>query len=249
MINSYDERRDIIILKNEKEAVDYCVEHFISTANNAINDHGFFSVALSGGSTPKAIFQLLSEKENAKKVDFTKVFLFWSDERAVPLDDPSSNYKMAMDAGLKMLVPEDQIFPMNGIADLDYSARQYEATLNEIIPDNRLDLCMLGMGDDGHTASLFPHTKALSVKDRLVVKNEVPQKQCERLTLTFDAINAAKQIVIYVLGKGKAEMVKTVFEDPLESLEFPVQAVGSKESKALWIMDAAAANLLVTKSV
>ena len=249
MINSYDERRDIIILKSEKEAVDYCVEHFISTANNAINDHGFFSVALSGGSTPKAIFQLLSEKENARKVDFTKVFLFWSDERAVSYDDPSSNYKMAMDAGLGLLVPKDQIFPMNGVADLNYNARQYEATLNEIIPDNRLDLCMLGMGDDGHTASLFPHTKALEVKDRLVVKNEVPQKQCERLTLTFNTINSAKQIVIYVLGNGKAEMVKTVFQDPLNVQEFPIQAVGTRQSKALWIMDEAACNLLFPKSV
>ncbi len=249
MINSYDERRDIVILNNEKEAVEYCVEHFISTANNAIKDHGFFTVALSGGSTPKAIFQLLSEKENAKKVDFTKVFLFWSDERAVPLDDASSNYKMAMDAGLKMLVPEEQIFPMNGVGDLDYNARQYEATLNEIIPDGRLDLTMLGMGDDGHTASLFPHTKALKVKDRLVVKNEVPQKQCERLTLTFNAINSSKQIVLYVLGNGKAEMVKTVFEAPLNVQEFPIQAVGTKESKALWIMDATAANLLFPQSV
>lgn len=249
MIHSYDDRRDVVILKSEKEAVNYCVDHFINSANDAIKDHGFFSVALSGGSTPKAIFQLLSEKENAKKVDFTKIFLFWSDERAVPLSDPESNYKMAMDAGLKTLVPQDHIFPMNGVGDLDYNARQYEATLNEIIPDGRLDLIMLGMGDDGHTASLFPHTKALSVKNRLVVKNEVPQKNCERLTLTFDAINSAKEIVLYVLGKGKAEMVKTVFQEPLNSQEFPVQQIGTKKNKALWIMDAAAGNLLFPQSV
>lgn len=247
MIKAFDTNRDLAVLKTEKEAIDFALDHFIKCANNAIKNHGFFTVALSGGSTPKAIFKVLSEKENASKVDFKKVYLFWSDERAVPLDDADSNYKMAMDAGLKALVPKENIFPMNGTGDLEKNAQEYETLIKKHCYDQRLDLCMLGMGDDGHTASLFPHTKALHINDRTVVKNEVPQKNCDRLTLTFKAINSSKSIVLYVLGKGKAEMVKTVFQTPLNIDEYPVQGVGNEKTKALYIFDEAASALLLPK--
>jgi 6-phosphogluconolactonase len=244
-IQSFDERRNIVIPGDDEHTINYCVEHFIKLANEAINHHGFFSVALSGGSTPKAIFKKLSEKENSKKVDFSKVLLFWSDERAVPSDDPESNYKMAMDAGFKTLsIPVDHIFPMDGTGNLEFNAKAYEALIDSAIPSQKFDLVMLGMGDDGHTASLFPGTKALKIQDRLVAANEVPQKKCSRLTLTYPCINQAKNIVIYVLGKGKAEKIKEVLKSKLDVNELPVQGIGTKESKALFVLDKDAAALL-----
>jgi len=241
-IIKFDDKRNIVIPGDEKQTIAFCVDHFIKIANEAIKDHGFFTVALSGGSTPKAIFNKLSEKENTQKIDFSKVLLFWSDERSVASDDSESNYKMAMDAGFKSLsIPEDHIFPMDGTGDLDFNAKAYEALIESAIPSKKFDLVMLGMGDDGHTASLFPDTKALQVKNRLVVANEVPQKSTSRLTLTFDCINQAKHIVIYLIGKNKADKIKQVLTSPEKLNEFPIQGVGKKDNKALFILDKDAA--------
>lgn len=241
-IEIFDSRRDVVILNDNTEAIDFAVEHFIHAANVAIKDHGFFSVALSGGSTPKAIFKKLCDKENADKIDFTKVLLFWGDERTVPLDDSESNYKMAMDAGFKSLVPENHIFPMIGTGDLELNAKAYDALIKSKIPTSQFDYVMLGMGDDGHTASLFPHTTALHIADKLVVANDVPQKNTSRLTLTYDCINNAKQIVIYVLGKSKATMLNTVLNSPFMPDELPIQKIGTASSKALFILDKDAAS-------
>lgn len=244
-IQNFDKRRGIIIPGKEEETIDFAVSQFIELAHEAIKDHGFFSVALSGGSTPKAIFKKLSTQENASKIDFSKVLLFWGDERAVDSSDPESNYKMAMDAGFNLLpIPKEHIFPMKGTGDLEANARAYEAEIKSVIADRPFDLVMLGMGDDGHTASLFPHTKALQVKNKLVVANEVPQKNCFRLTLTFDAINAAKHIVIYVIGKNKAAKLAEVLNSPLNQEELPIQAVGTFENKALFVLDEDAASAL-----
>lgn len=244
MIQNYDERRNIVILSDKEKAVDFAVEHFIKAANQAIKNHGFFAVALSGGTTPKAIFKKLCENENVKKVDYSKVLLFWSDERAVSKEDESSNYKMAMDAGFRSLVPEDHIFPMDGLGNLELNANAYEATIKFALPSGQFDLVMLGMGDDGHTASLFPNTEALHIKNKLVAANQVPQKNTSRLTFTFLCINLAKEIVIYVLGEEKAAIVKEVFHSPFDLNQLPVQAIGTKEHKALWILDDKSASQL-----
>lgn len=247
-IQNFDERRDILIFESTKEAIDFSVEHFIEKANFAILDHGFFSVALSGGSTPKAIFKKLCEKENSKRIDFTKVILFWSDERNVPLDDAESNYKTAMDAGFKKLnIPEDHIFPMRKTGDLEFDAKTYDGLIATILPSGQFDLVMLGMGDDGHTASLFPGTKGLEIKNRSAIVNFIPEKKSYRLSLTFECINRAKEILIYVLGGSKAEMVTKVFQNPYNQELLPVQAVGTKDNKALWILDKDAASLMVKK--
>lgn len=244
-IQKLGDKRNIAVVGNENETVDYCVEYFIKTANTAIKDHGFFTVALSGGSTPKAIFKKLSEEENAGKVDYTKVLLFWSDERNVAADNIESNYKMAMDAGFGSLpVLEDHVFPMDGTGNLEFNAKAYEALIESAMPSKKFDLVMLGMGDDGHTASLFPNTSALHVKNRLVVANDVPQKKCSRLTLTFDCINQAKNIVIYVLGKGKADMIVQVLTSKDNIDVLPIQGVGTKDHPALYILDQDAASKL-----
>lgn len=245
----FTETQTIVVPGNEEETIDVCVRHFIQAANHAIKTNGFFAVALSGGSTPKAIFKKLSAPENRDLIDYKKVFLFWSDERDVLLDDPESNYKMAMDAGFSsLLVPKEQIFPMRASENesLEKNEALYETILKNKLPNGRFDLVMLGMGDDGHTASLFPHTKALQIQNRLVVANEVPSKKSSRLTLTFKCINEAKEIVVYILGKSKAEMVKTILKSSFDPEKFPIQGVvGTQTNRPLFILDEAAASLIL----
>ncbi|MCB1135099.1 MAG: 6-phosphogluconolactonase [Chlamydiia bacterium] len=203
-------------------------------------------MALSGGSTPKAIFEGLASPEYALRVDWQHVWLFWGDERSVPPQHADSNFGMAMHAGMGRLpIPPQHIFRMHAESHIEANAAAYEALLKAELPDGRFDLVMLGMGNDGHTASLFPGTEALKVFDRWVVANPVPLLGTDRMTLTYSCINAARNIAIYVIGESKAEMLDRVLEDPYSPDLLPSQAVGTEGSKALWILDKAAGRLLL----
>lgn len=245
-VHSYDDRRDIVVPGDVAQTLAFCAEQFISVAAEAIGSRGKFSVALSGGSTPKALFQLLASSEYRSRVDWGNVQLFWSDERCVSGDDPESNYRMAMDAGFASLpIPKENIHRMPGEAkDIEAAALEYEKLIERTLPGGVFDLVMLGMGDDGHTASLFPKTHGLHAEDRWVIANFIPQKNVWRLTFTYDLINTARHIVIYVIGKGKASMVKQVLSGSFDPDHLPIQRVGTREHKALWIFDSAAAELL-----
>ncbi len=228
-IKSVDSRRDIVILPDQDETVRFSVKHFLTLANQAINDHGFFYVALSGGSTPKVIFQQLAKPEYRHEIDWSKVMLFWSDERTVPPTGLDSNYRMAMDAGFSILpVLPEHIFRFKGEIDPAKAAEDYNRIIDETVPGRQFDLVMLGMGPDGHTASLFPGTSGLEIKDRLAIANYVSQKDSWRLSFTFSLINGAKNIAFYAMGEGKAEMLKRVLgkdEDP------PLPAQTSRHSR------------------
>ncbi len=246
IIKKFDARRNIAIAGNKEASIDFAVEHFIKIANNAIKERGQFSVALSGGSTPKAIFQKLSNESNAKRIQWDKVRLFWSDERSVGPDNSESNYKMAMEAGLsKLPLKKDNIFRMKAEKDIEIHAILYEDAIKR--KAKTFDLIMLGMGDDGHTASLFPMTQALEIQDRLVVANWVPQKDTWRMSFTYPGIHHTRNIAIYVLGSGKAEMVKKVLTTTLNFEKYPIQNVGTSQCPALWILDDEAAKLLPSK--
>lgn len=242
IIQSYDKRRDIAIPGNKQTAVDFCVEHFIQKGEEAIADHDYFAVALSGGSTPNALFAALAKKENRERLPWQKVLLFWSDERCVPPDDPESNYRAAMESGLKTLpIPPENIFRMRGEEPPEIAAKNYNFLLLEEVPFETFDLMMLGMGEDGHTASLFPKTHALHTAGRLATANFVPQKNCWRLTLTYDCINGARNIVVYVLGANKADILAKVLNTHDAPDTYPIQKVGTGTSKALFILDTDAA--------
>lgn len=243
LVQGYDEQREIVIPGDEKATLQFCVNHFIEIANQAIEQQSYFAVALSGGSTPKNIFIGLASQQNRKAIDWSKVLVFWSDERSVPPDHPESNYHMAMEAGFKTLpLKSDQIFRMKAEEDIEEQAKEYERLILEKIPSKTFDLVMLGMGEDGHTASLFPKTHALHVSPpRLVVANYIPQKNTWRMTLTYECINSSMHIAIYVIGKNKAEMVKRVFTSPYNPDELPIQKVGTPQHRALWILDKGAA--------
>lgn len=242
-VQGFNETNDLMIGSSRTEAVHFSVKQFIELAQEAINKRGKFCVALSGGTTPLEIYKHISSKEYRDQIDWSKTLLFWSDERAVPPNHVDSNYRMTMEAGFNTLpIPSENIFRMMGEGDLEINAKAYEELIIKHVPDQKFDLMMLGMGDDGHTASLFPKTHGLHTKsDRLTIANYVPQKSTWRLSLTFQCINQARQIVIHVLGKNKAKMLKEVLTGPYKPDELPVQCVGTAQNKALWVLDQEAA--------
>lgn len=243
-IQNLDERRNLAVVGTTEETIQYCVEQFIELGRQAIKDHNFFAVALSGGSTPNAIYRQLSQAPYRDQLDWTKVLCFWSDERAVYPDNNESNYHNAMEAGLgKLPLLPDHIFRMEAEKDIEENAAAYDALIRLVLPSQCFDLMMLGLGEDGHTASLFPKTHALHTDNRLVVANYVPQKKVWRMSMTFECINNAKQINIYALGKNKAEIVQKTLSGPYDPDNYPVQAVGKPGHKALWILDKDAACL------
>ncbi len=247
---SFNERQQMIVPGDTQETLMYCVEQFISLAKEAIQDHGAFFVALSGGSTPKAIFEYLTSESYAHQIEWNKIHLFWSDERAAPPDHPDNNYHMAMQAGLKkMPIPKEHIHRMRAEEKIEENALSYEQEIKTTLKDHPFDLMMLGMGEDGHTASLFPHTEGLKIHNRLVIANYIPEKKTWRMSLTYDCINQAKNIVIYVLGASKKATLANIFLSPPQFEHYPIQKVGTSSHPALWIMDKAAAQELLEKEI
>lgn len=237
----FDQRRHLQIEDTEEKAIDFALEHWIHSAKQAIQQRGFFAVALSGGSTPKAIYQKLIL---SKEIDWSKIFLFWGDERSVPPTSSESNYRMAMESFQQVPIPPHQIFRMHAEENIERNAQDYEEKIKHYLGKQLFDLVMLGMGEDGHTASLFPNTKALEVEDRLVVANAVPQLKTHRMTLTFSCINQSKKIAIYALGAAKKERVSQVLESPILS-SYPSSKIGTPEHPALWILDRAAGEKII----
>ena len=239
----WDERRDLIIESNEEKALQFCADQFVEICKESIAAHNSFFVALSGGSTPKALFKLLTKPPYSTKIDWSKVHLFWGDERSVPPNNLESNFHMAMEAGFSaMPIPPSQIHRMVAEQDIEKNALDYELLIEKHLQGKGFDLIMLGMGEDGHTASLFPNTAALTVQGRLVVANHVPQKNTYRMTFTYECINAARHISIYVLGENKKEILKEALTSTTNI--YPIEKIGTKTHKATWIVDAKAASLL-----
>ena len=239
MLKSWDARRDYIIAGDVKQTIDFAVEHLVHSAQKSIQQRGRFAVALSGGSTPKAIYERLV----LEKLDWDKIWLFWSDERAVAPDHPDSNYRMAMESFQKVPIPPSQIFRMIAESDIEKHAADYEEKICHLLGNHLFDLVMLGVGEDGHTASLFPHTKSLEIEDRLVSANYISEKKTWRMTLTFACINQSFHSVIYAIGASKEFIVPKVLSAPILS-EYPASRIGTDEKKALWILDQGAAKSL-----
>lgn len=244
-VQNFDERRDIVIPGGYSETIQYCVNQFIEIANAAIGSQGYFSVALSGGNTPKAIYQGLTSAENRNKIDWSNVLLFWSDERSVPPDSTESNYHMVMEANFASLpIKKDHIFRMRAEENIEQNALEYEKLIVTNIPNKTFDVVLLGMGEDGHIASLFPMTHGLSVQNRLAIANFIPQKNTWRMTLTYDCINSSRHILLYILGKAKEKIATYALTGPYDPNMLPVQKIGTPAHRALWIMDNDAAGSL-----
>jgi len=215
--------------------------HFVAACHLAIRRHNKFSVALSGGTTPKRFYQLLATAEFSKNIPWKKVFLFWSDERFVSYTSPDSNYGMVKKTLLdKIDIPPKNIFPVPVSGDPGQNAQQYEATIKKFFNNKQpaFDWLLLGSGTDGHTASLFPNTPVLIENRKLIKQVWLHDKQSWRITFTYPLINKAKQIIFLVSGREKSAVVNAVFSKPAKKI-YPVQYVSPERS--LWIIDRPAA--------
>ncbi len=232
-------------------AADMVVNH----AATAIQTRGRFTFVLSGGSTPRLLYQKLTEPSRCDQIAWSKVHFFWGDERTVPPDDEQSNFRMANEALLSHLdIPPDHIHRLRGeAADLDAAAEQYQQTIAHVFgvsPDSEppaFDLVLLGMGGDGHTASLFPHTEALSEKKRWVVPNRVPELDTNRLTMTIPLLNRAKEVVFLVKGKDKSQRFAEVLKGPRHPEKLPSQFIHPVCGTLTWLVDQEAAREVQSK--
>ena len=230
------------IFEGPRELARAAAQTFVEEAAKSIQEKGSFAVALAGGSTPKALYELLAA-EYRDIVDWKKVHTFFGDERTVPPDHEDSNYRMAYEALLSQ-VSVGSVRRMRGELDPRKAATLYEQALRTFFGGTlRFDLVLLGIGEDGHTAGLFPSTPALDVTDRLVVENPVEKLGTVRLTLTAPAINAARRIVFLVAGEGKAGALEKILEGDTNPHEYPVKLVRPKGG-ATWMVDRAAARLI-----
>jgi len=216
---------------------------FVEEAARAIAERGRFAVALAGGSTPEATYGVLA-RNHADDVDWPNVHVFFGDERTVPPDHEDSNYRMVREALLD-LVPVGSVHRMCGELPPVEAAVSYEGDLagffGEIIPV--LDLVMLGIGGDGHTASLFPETPALRVTDHLAVANPVPKLDTTRLTLTVPVLNAARKVIFLVAGEGKADALQEILEGDADPSHYPAKLV-QPPGGPTWLVDRDAARHL-----
>jgi 6-phosphogluconolactonase len=230
-------------------------EAVVLCAVEAIRTTGRFVVALSGGSTPRRIYALLATEPHAARVDWPRVHVFWSDERCVPPASPESNYRMARESLLaRVPVPDANIHRVRGESDPVEAAAAYERELRRAFsaplgppPDSagrRFDLVLLGLGGDGHTASLFPGTDALQETTRWVVAHYVAALSTWRITLTPLVINAASHVAFIVSGAEKAAILARVIEGPLRPGDLPAQLVAPRDGRLRWLVDAAAARNL-----
>ena len=228
-------------------------EEFVKAANAAVASRGVFTVALAGGSTPKALYGLLADDPGFRaQVPWDKLRLFFGDERHVPPDNKDSNYNMAREAMFsKAPLKPEQIMRIKGEeADTEKAALEYEQTLRAYfqLKDGqppRFDLVLLGMGDEGHTLSLFPGTKGLHPPSgRLVVRNWVGKLYTERITMTAAVVNQARQVIFAVTKADKALALKAVLEGPYEPEQLPSQLMQPESGAVLWLVDPAAGSML-----
>ncbi|MGH2442247.1 MAG: 6-phosphogluconolactonase [Chloroflexota bacterium] len=238
---------EVITEPTAQELAGVAAERFIAAAHRAIDDHGMFRVALSGGNTPRALYEKLAV-ESSKSEIWDCVQVFFSDERFVPPDSTESNFHLAKTTLLSRVpIPERFVYRVATVEiPPEAAAKAYEDELRRVfavrMPDvPRFDLILLGLGEDGHTASLFPDTEALRVQDRLVVANFVSKLNTWRVTFTYPLINAAEHVIFLVQGEGKAEMVRRVVDG---APDLPASGVHPDSGTLTWLLDQAAASRL-----
>ncbi|TAM56325.1 6-phosphogluconolactonase [bacterium] len=239
----HDELR---VVAGEAELWAALADIFVTAAREAIARHGRFAVALSGGTTPKGAFALLAQEPRRSRVEWRALQVFFSDERCVPPEDPQSNYGMAERVLLAQVpIPAEHVHRMRGEIPPEQAADEYAVVLRDALgEDPQLDLVMLGMGPDGHTASLFPGTSPIGEQRLLVAAPFVPKFGAHRLTLTPRTINGARRIVIAAAGPEKAEALQRALEGAFDPNLTPVQVVAPANGTLTWLVDRAAAALL-----
>ena len=244
-------QRDIHVYPTSQSLLEAAAQHLLHHARQAIAARNSFTLALAGGSTPKGLYAMLAAPPFRDQLDWTKIRFFWGDERHVPPDHADSNYRMAHEALLSRLpistahvhrVPSE-------LPDAQTAADQYEAVLRKQFdvpaPDiPRFDFILLGMGPDGHTASLFPGTPAVRETSRLVAAPWVDKLQTSRITFTPILLNHARQVTFLICGHAKAETLHAVLEGPFQPDALPTQIIGPRTGTLTWFVDQEAGGAL-----
>jgi len=228
------------ILADAQELIQAATEQFVHAARTAIAKRGVFHVALAGGSTPKGLYKKLATSPYVEQIDWSRVQLFFGDERCVLPTHDDSNFKMASEAMINHVpIPAENVHRMpteEGVAP--EVAIRYGRTMLEVLGEQPLDLVLLGLGPDGHIASLFPDSDALDVTDRTTTSLFVDKFNSWRVTMTYPTINAARQVIVFIAGEAKAAIVNDITTDAVQGL--PVQRL-APQGDYFWYMDAAAA--------
>ena len=222
---------------------------FMQVARSAVHERGRFVVALSGGTTPRGLFQHLAEEPYFSLIPWDKTFVFWVDERHVPFTDATSNYRMTQETLLsKVPIPKEQVFPAtNGSLPVEKAASAYEIKLRKFFSDSsmpRFDLTLLGMGEDGHTASLFPGMPQVNEQDKWVVGYFVDTEKKERVSLTFPVLNNSRLLVALIEGVKKADRLKEVIDGISNPPRYPIQYLRPAAGRLVFALDIAAASKL-----
>lgn len=243
------ERRMVRVLPDAQTVAAAAAELFVAQARVAQADRGVFTVALTGGSSPRLYHQMLATSPLREQVDWSRIQFFWGDERCVPPDDPQSNYLLGRQTLLDAVpVPPEHIHRMRGEDDPARAASEYEAEVRQVFgvganETPQFDLIFLGMGSNAHTLSLFPHTAALSVTDRLIVAGYVAEVNMNRITFTTTLANNAALIVFDITGADKAPALASVLEGPRDPEQYPAQLI-APAGELLFLVDPAAASQL-----
>jgi 6-phosphogluconolactonase len=241
---------ELHIYKDYNELITAFAEWLIAYIDSTLQKQDRFTIALSGGSTPQQLHTLLASSPYKEKIAWSKLHVFWGDERFVPFEDDRNNAKMAFDTLLDHVpVPKEQIHIMRTDIQPETSAEEYEKILARyfpvtIPPVTTFDLVLLGMGDDGHTLSLFPGTHVMHIEDKMVTSLFLKQQDMYRITLTAPVVNRAACVAFLISGAGKAVALKEVIEGDYEPYLYPSQVIKPKNGELYWFLDkAAAANL------
>jgi len=235
------------IFKTNPELINAIAGHFISISKNAIASRGEFNVVLSGGSSPKKLYKLLVSPEYKEQVNWKKVNFFFGDERYVPANDPENNAFMAKRTLFDPLdISKSNIFPINTSLSPQEAAKRYTATITAHFgkQEPRFDLILLGLGDNAHTASLFPYTPVLTDKSASVQAVFLEGQKIYRISMTAPLINQARNIAFLVFGQEKAEAVHHVLADEIDPEKYPAQLIDPVKGELHWFLDEAAASLL-----
>ena len=251
-VNMSNQTREIKVFPDSDGLATAAAELFVEAAQVAIEHHGRFSVALAGGSTPKKLYRLLGTKLLSDNLDWQNIHIFFGDERNVSQDHPESNFRMARESLLsRVALPTENIHPMTGGEEPQLAADRYEALLQAHFKQmpGRFDLVLLGMGDDGHTASLFPGSDGVGTiisgeNDRFVLAHHIKKLSTWRLTLTSAVINKAAKILFLVTGANKAQTLRKVLHGPFLPEKFPAQLIRPDRGQLIWMLDEPAAHLL-----
>ena len=235
----------INVFKTVQELLVAMADYFVSTAKSSISSRKEFNVALSGGSSPKKLYEILASSDFKHQVEWDKVNFFFGDERYVPANDPDNNALMVKKALFDPLnISPLNIFTINTSLSPEEAAKKYTLTIANHFKDQkiRFDLVLLGLGDNSHTASLFPYTSVLSDKSASVKAVFLKKQNVYRITMTAPLINQARQIAFLVYGEAKTDAVRHVLEDVIDTEKYPAQLIHPEKGDLRWYLDEAAAS-------